>query len=298
LSRILAQWNPAMAPRKTKIPPSAGGELAPPARRTEVKAWLAAHADDARALAALARRDGMRDPMQGASLRALVGLRDAERSRGDESSTAVLEAMATYRTADGFSEIACLELGAAWPKFDRAEFARRMFGESLEFGCAGPLTSIEGIDADLALARLDIEVAAGCSLAPLERCLRLCSLALRPHGEVDLAPVARIPELTLLTLRGEALSTLDSLAGARCHNADLAVGPKATFKFLLSLPRLQGLRLASSRDKLSPSDRAALAALVARGVTIRAYSHQPWTIALGEIGGTFTEAVGFRTVGR
>jgi hypothetical protein len=239
----------------------------------------------------------MREVEVGACLRALNGLRDAELARGESASNKVLDAFATYVDEDGFSEAACQELGAAWPKFDRALFAKRMFGESLYFGTAGYLPSIEGIDAAGRLTTLAIAVGAGCNIDPLPRCTKLVSLDLSTDGPVDLTPIARIDLLSRLDLRGQHNRSLQGLTGARFHNAHLEISHHAALDFLLDLPRAKRIRIVSDRTELSAGDCEVLSKVVERGIAICAYGHESWSADLRKIGGQLTEAVGYRAVG-
>jgi len=259
--------------------------LAPPQKLSEVKAWIANHGGDPGATQALAWAARRKNAVHDACIRALMTIGGA----------AALDALATYRGRDAGN---MADLGAAWARFDRREFARRVLASPVVLGAAGGLKQIDGIECVEDLDSLTIETAARCSLEPLTRCENLLNLEIMARGDIDLAPIASIPDLDRLILHGgERIETFSSLKGARMRKLGITLGPAASLGFLTELPRLRRVQISSPRPVLNEEDLAVLRLLVAKGVAICAYSHEPWTAALAQAGGRFAEAAGFRAVG-
>lgn len=269
--------------------------LEPPKKVSEVKAWVAAHAADPRAFDALAKTKKRSAPCGAASIRALAAIGGAR----------ALETLATYRGeepegafGDTFHDAVARELKAAWKRFDRADFARRLFASALWFGNAGELDSIEGIESVAGLDDFAFVAGIGCSLAPLARCKALTRLKVAILGDQDVAPIAQLEHLGRLQLYGESIQSLDGLSSSPVQRLGVRMGPSSGFDFLMRLPRLARLLVSTERASLGASERAVLKKLVRRGVAVCAYGHEEWSIALRDLGGILTEAAGFRAVGR
>ena len=253
-----------------------------------MKGWLATHADDPGCFVTLSWSAGRTYAVHDACLRALRLLGGAQ----------ALDAFVTYRGRDAGNKT---ELGVAWDRFDRREFARRVLASPVTLCGRGErgLERLDGLDAVEALQILSVTVADGCSLEPIARCEALVSVQLFARGDLELAPIARLPRLDCLTVLGTGVVTaFEPLAGARARKVRLPLPAEHGLGFLEALPRLWRVLLTSPRTTVSAADRTALGRLVARGVEIAGYSHEPWTDALREVGGTFSEEAGRRAVGQ
>jgi hypothetical protein len=259
--------------------------LAPPQKLSEVKAWIASHGNNAGAMRALAWAPRRKNAVHDACIRALMTI----------GGPPALDALATYRGRDA-GDMA--DLGAAWDRFDRGEFARRVLQSPVVLGARGGLRRIDGIECVEDLDTLSIETAARCPLEPLARCDKLLSLEIMARGDLDLGPIASLPDLDRLVIHGgEQLATFAPLKGARMHKLGIGLGPAASLGFLAELPRLRRVQMSSPRPALSDEDLKVLRRLVKSGVAICGYQHEPWTAALAHVGGRFAEAAGFRAVG-
>ncbi|APR76445.1 Hypothetical protein A7982_01792 [Minicystis rosea] len=259
----------------------------PPQKLSEVKTWLAAHVGHPGLYAALSWAPKRKNAVHDACIRGLVTL----------ASPRALDALATYREQDA-GDLA--ELGDAWDRFDRAEFARRVLSSPLVIGSKHGLARIDGIEHVADLDTLTLAVAKGCSLAPLARCPDILSLDLACHGDVDLAPLAALPQLDLCELRGsETVTHLAALAGARMRKLSVSIGPEASWRFLADLPRLERVRVVCKKPVLSKADGDVLQEIFARGIALCGYAHEPWTSGLESLanGRPFIEQAGFRAVG-
>ncbi|RYE83742.1 MAG: hypothetical protein EOO75_18960, partial [Myxococcales bacterium] len=274
----------AAAPKASRASASSPA-IEPPGRLSEVRPWLAAHAADPRALAALAWAPRRRAATHDACLRALLKLGGA----------AALDALATYRGQDAGS---LNELGDAWDDFDRCAFARRVLASPVTLVARGGLARLDGVECVESLDTLWVHVADRCSLEPLRGCPELISLSVWCEGDIDLTPAAALPALDRLVIHGQKLgpSVLEPLRPARVGQLDLELGPGVDLGSLAGLARLRQLKLATARPALAPHELEALRGLVGRGAIVRGFTHQPWTVALGQVGGQLRESHGHRDV--
>lgn len=268
--------------------PSQGGaqtELQPPQKASEVKAWLAAHPDSD--VAVLAPYVGQKAAARVAAIRALGAL----------GTPRALEVLGQY-AEDSYPDAVLKELHQAWRRFDRREFAAKMFRQApytLDLGLA---PSIEGIGAVRGLTSLDVVLTGGADLLPLAECAELRTLRVGAEGSPGLLgvePLLNLHELTELHLtrntRHADLTPLTKL-GVRRLRLDLG---GADGSFLLRMPQLERLLISGDEawdedvasEAATKGERQALAdvaiALVRKGVRVVVYKHQrAWVTGLLE----------------
>ncbi|WP_193614694.1 hypothetical protein [Nocardioides lijunqiniae] len=240
-----------------------------PQKVSEVKAWLAAHPDADPAL--LAPREGQRAAERSAAVRAL----------GTIGTPGALDVLGRY-AEESYPDAVLKELHRAWGRFDRREFAARMFRQAPYTLSLGLAPTLEGIGAVAGLTSLEVVLTGGADLAPLAECTGLRTLRVGAEGEPGLlgvGPLRDLPELTELhltrTTRNADLTALSGV-GARRLRIDLE---DADGSFLLDMPRLESLLVGGEREDLA----GVVLALVRRGVRVAAYRHQrSWVTGLRE----------------
>jgi hypothetical protein len=258
-----------------------------PTKVSEVKAWLAARPTmDAATLKSLAKRPKQKAAEMAAAVRALaqIGTSDA------------LQVIATYRPkvidgeaehegrfGDTFPDAVAREILAAWGRFDRRAFAKKIFSGlgSLWIAHGGEIEDLTGIGAAKELLDLRIFVSPTCDLAPLAACVELGRLEINVSGRTGgLEPIARIPALDhLAIINGHKLdqAAVDALAGAKLvARLYLTVGPTIDLHALTALPALKRLKLGAGDRAADARTAATLRELVRRGVDVCLYDHEKW----------------------
>jgi hypothetical protein len=199
-----------------------------------------------------------------------------------------LEVIACFGDPEGtWPDLVARELLAAWARFDRAAFARKVVAHNrqLRLQFAGFVETIEGVDHIPVLETLTAAVKRACSLEPLSRCERLWQLVLNlNYGTDDLSPIGACPRLLSLELINSAAVPAPEWqclgALSRLQTLKLALPGDAHLGFLRGMTALRTLDLSLGRDSLGREDGAVVGELLARGLTMHAYQHEAWTAAL------------------
>ncbi|MGY5766297.1 hypothetical protein ACXET9_13980 [Brachybacterium sp. DNPG3] len=257
--------------------------VTPPAKVSEVAAWLTTHSDPDPAV--LAPTTGQRATARRAALRAL----------GTLATPAALAVLAQYAT-DRHTDADLAELYRAWARFDRREFAAAMFGPAAADLRLGGCSTIEGIGAVEGLRGLSVILDEQADLAPLAECTdlrRLQILATVDSGLTSISPITRLLHLTDLELTGTTRGAdLSQLADTPVERMTLALDG-AEGSFLAEMPRLRwlalsgereedpalGSRIASDPSSADPALTGVILTIVRRGVTVVLHQHEGWVPA-------------------
>lgn len=259
--RLLGSIRRAATRPRPPVEPSVQQDTVPQ-RVSQVGAWSSENPNaDPEVLAPF---PGQKAAARAAAVRALAAL----------GTPAALEVLARY-AADRYPAALLAELHRAWGRFDRREFAARMFDRAprvLELGLAPTLEGIGGVPH---LTGLDVVLTDGADLSPLAECTALRLLRVACEGEPglrDVEPLRQLPDLTELHLtRTTRHADLTLLAELPVRHLRLHLeGAEASF--LLRMPRLERLLVADERPHAGTG--ATLAALARTGVLVTVYAHQ------------------------
>lgn len=253
-----------------------------PQKASEVKAWLAAHATPDPA--ELLPRPRQKAAAKVAAVRALSAI----------GGSAAFDVLSQYASDGKYSDAMLRELHSAWSAFDRQDFARAMFTNSvLRLDLT---TSVEGLEAVAELRALDIIVPESVDLAPLVGCreLRELKIVVSDSGAPDLTPLASMPTLAHLNLGNLSSKTnLAPLAHTSVTSLRLPLDGQAG-DVLLGMDTLERLQLSGSTataDLSSPDGTGVdpglidvVIRLVQRGVSVVVYRYeQNWVPRLAEM---------------
>ena len=212
----------------------------------------------------LAPFGGQKATARAAAVRALAAL----------GTPAALEVLARY-AVDRYPDAMLAELHRAWGRFDRREFAARMFDGAAPVLDLGLTPALDGIGGVPDLTGLDVVLTDGADLSPLAECTALRVLRVACEGEAglhDVEPLRQLPDLTELHLtRTTRHADLTPLAGLPVRHLRVHLeGAEASF--LLRMPRLERLLVADDRPHADAG--GTLAALARTGVMVTVYAHQ------------------------
>ncbi len=291
----------ADAPAGDDSAPSSSDAPALPAKVSEVAKWLEAHPDADPRL--FAPQQGQRAAARRSALRALGGI----------ATPAALDVLAEY-ASDSYSDVDLSELHRAWGRFDRREFAARMFKPGRNGVRLDVCSSIEGIGAVEGLRALDVILEKHADLTPLAECTELRELRVHAtigSGLTSIAAVAQLPQLTRLELIGITRGAdLTVLRGTPIEQLYLHLDG-ADGSFLTELPQLRGLKLSGGYEPHPDIEEPAgapdptpahpglgdtVVELARAGVAVALYRHESWVpplVASAPAGVDIEEAHGF-----
>lgn len=250
-----------------------------PGNLREAASWAARHSPaDHDALDALRPKGSLNAVKLAARLHA------AAQVGGDHA----LDVIASFGDPDGtWPDLVVREILAAWARYDRAAFARKVFAhnQKLRLQFAGFMETLEGVQHIPLLETLTAAVKRGCSLLPLPQCERLWQLVLNlNYGTEDLSPLggcARLLSLELINSAAVPAAQWQSLGTlSRLQTLKLALPGDAHLAFLHGMGALRTLDLSLGRETLGREDGAVLGEVLGRGVTLHAYQHEAWTTSL------------------
>jgi|GEM_PF-1105515 len=262
---------------------ASGAPIAPPAKASEVRAWLKATGGGD--VAVLAPVKGQRAAARIAAVRALAAI-------GDDSAFEVLRGYAEASPSDAM----LAELMAAWPAFDRHAFAETMLVPArgrLALMPKSASASLEGLDAVPGLTSLTVIGPAGVDLTPVWSCGSLEGLLLRLWGAPRPGLLVGIGALSALrTLVIEAPASDDDLAelastGVSRLRVNLASAAGGALRDMRDLDRALVVTRDDEEDA-APGLRPELAELaldlIERGVAVSGYAHEKeWAGGLREL---------------
>ncbi|MFT3799332.1 leucine-rich repeat domain-containing protein [Microbacterium sp.] len=249
-----------------------GEVIEAPQKATEVKAWLAAHANPDPAVL-------LPIPKQKASAKVA-----AVRALGAIGGPAAFEVLSQYASDGKYSDAMLKELHVAWGAFDRHDFAATMFNSRVLR--LGMTTNVTGLDAVADLCALDIIVPKSLDLAPLAACqnLRELNILVYDSGTLDLSFLEELPCLEHLDLANLSKQTnLAPLAHTSLKSLCLPLDGQAG-DVLLQIDSLERLQVSGGVQKADhssadPSDVDpglidVVVRLVQRGVSVVTYRHE------------------------
>jgi hypothetical protein len=198
----------------------------------------------------------------------------AVRALASAGTNEALDLLATHQSRE-FPDAVAKEIAAAWPRFDRAAFAHRVFGpEQLFFANARPLGDLSGMEAAKDLSWVTLRVTPTCNLSPL----------------------VKLPNLRFLSIDDFIdQAALETLAGApKLERLLLACAAGVDLRVLTRFRTLRRLKfIPAPTPKVDEATVAAFGDLVERGVEVMFYE-SPWAIALADsVGAHVARAHGF-----